>query len=289
MKSINVTAKDGASIPAFFSDFDASAIKGVVIVSYGFGEYTGLYMEVADKFKQAGYAVILFEQRGHGAPPDGCKKWFGVIPGYQCFLDDIESVTVAARQMAPDAPIILYGHSMGGNIVVNTLLRRQDPVYTCAVLESPWLGLYKGPGKLLTAIVRFLSRIIPNFIIVNKLEVKDLSGDQSRAERYAPDPLYHNHISFRMYTGIDAACFNAMANAALLPAPTFLAYATNDRIISNQAIFEFAADAGIMVTIKEYDCCHAIHNDVKREDFFRDMIAFLDTHCVPAPAAEPDA
>ena len=280
MNRIDIIGKDGASIPAYVNDFDAASIKGVVIVSYGFGEHTGMYAELAERLIQAGYAAILFEQRGHGAPPEGCKKWYGIIPGYQSFLDDIESVTVAARQMAPDSPIALYGHSMGGNIVINTLLQQKDPVYTCVVLESPWLGLYKRPGAFLTGLVKLLNRVAPDFIIVNKLKASDLSGDPERAALYGPDRLYHNRISVRMYTGIEAGCFNAMANAALLPVPSFLAFATNDRIISNQAIFEFAADAGDMVTVKEYDSCHAIHKDMKREDFYRDMVGFLDLHCI---------
>ena len=278
MRNINITAKDGAVIPAVVCNFEETAGKGVVIVSYGFGEHMEMYTELAERLGQAGYSVILFEQRGHGAPPDGRKNWFGIIPDYQYFLDDINSVSVAARQMAPETPIVLYGHSMGGNIVINTLLR-QSPECTCAILEAPWLGLNKGPGPFVIGLVKVLSRILPNMTIVNKLEINDLSGDPERAARYTTDPLYHNRISFRMFTGIDAACSYAMANAARMPVPAYIAYGKSDRIISNQAIIAFSANSGGMVTVKEYDSCHAIHNDLKREEYFADVVAFLDMHC----------
>jgi len=33
-----------------------------------------------------------------------------------------------------------------------------------------------------------------------------------------------------------------------------------------------------MVTFKEYSSRHAIHNNLVRDDFFRDVVAFLDGH-----------
>jgi alpha-beta hydrolase superfamily lysophospholipase len=82
-----------------------------------------------------------------------------------------------------------------------------------------------------------------------------------------------------MFTGIHEGSKYALANAAGFPIPAFLAYAGSERIISNRAIFQFAADAGKMVKVSEYDSCHAIHNDVKHEEYFKDMIAFLDANC----------
>ena len=279
MGEISIIAKDGAAIPAAIYNAEGKAVKGVVIVSYGFGEHTGKYLELAGRFGQAGYACILFDQRGHGTPPDNRKKWFGIIKSYQNFLDDIASVTDAARSLLPGVPIILYGHSMGGNIVVNHLLRNSSG-YTCAVLESPWLGLNNGPPPAVVSLVRFISRFAPDITITNKLTVSDLSSDPVSADGYTADRLYHNRISFRMFAGIADGCKYALSNASQLTIPVFLAYAANERIVSNKAIFQFAADAGDIVSVREYASCHAIHNDVKQEDYFRDMIAFLDANCL---------
>ena len=278
MEKIGIKAKDGATIPAIACNFNNISMKGVVIVCYGFGEHSGMYLELADILGNAGYACILYDQRGHGAPPDGHAKWFGIINSYRDFLDDVASVTYEAVRMAPNVPVALYGHSMGGNIVINALLRDASR-YSCAILEAPWLGLYKSPGRMMIAMAGLLGRISPGITLVNKLVVSDLSSDPIRAERYTTDPLYHNIISFRMFTGISGGCRNALANAARLPVPAFLAYASGDRIVCNQSILHFAADAGDMADVREYESCHAIHNDVKREDYFRDMIAFLDAHC----------
>jgi len=280
MHKLDVTAKDGTAISAVAYNVEKNDKKGVVIVSHGFGEHSGIYVDTAERLGQAGYACVLFDQRGHGAPPDDRKNWFGVIENYRHFLDDIASVTVAVRQMAPETPIALYGHSMGGNIVANALLRNDATAYSCAILEAPWLGLLKKYSSPATALAKLLGALSSKLTIVSKLSVNDLTGDPSKTEGYKADPLYHNRISFRMFAGINDGCAYAIDNAARLPVPVFLAYAGKDRIISNQATLDFAANAGDMVTVMEYDSCHAIHNDLKRDEYYRDAIAFLDKYCL---------
>jgi len=280
MQKIDVPAKDGVSIPTIFYNVEESDKKAIVIISHGFGEHSASYIELAETLWKAGYASVIPDQRGHGTPPEGVKSWHGLIPNYQCFIDDIVSVTEAARQMAPDVPIVLFGHSMGGNIVTSAMLKlppEQAKVYTCAVLESPWFGLSETPGKLLKLMVKIFNRIAPNITIVNKLKHEDISSNKERAAGYGKDPLYHGVISMRMINGIFDACKYAIENADQLPAPVYLAYADNEKIVSNKAIKEFAQKAGDTVELKEYKSNHAIHNDDNRESYCRDIIAFLET------------
>ena len=185
----------------------------------------------------------------------------------------------AAKQMAPNVPVALYGHSMGGNIIINALLRGASG-YACAVLEAPWLGLLKEPNALTVCIARFLGWISPKPTTQNKLNPNALTSDPERAKVYVDDALYHGTISFRMFTGIKNGCAFAIANAAKTPIPTFLAIAANDKVLCNDAILRFADNAGDALTVKEYDSRHAIHNDVKHEELFRDVVAFLDKYCV---------
>jgi len=280
MMTIDVTAKDGAVIHAITLGMDDSKKKAVVIISHGFGEHSGSYIELAEKLYSGGYASIIPDQRGHGEPPEGVKKWHGIIPDYQCFIDDITTLKDYARETAPETPIAVYGHSMGGNIAINTLLQSsldQTSPYFCAVLESPWLGLYKPLGFLMTNIVKILSRILPDTRQHRKLNHSDLSGDKERSEGYAKDPLYHGYISMRMASGIFGGCDYAMDNSARFPIPAYLAYADNDVVICNKSILAFAEKGGERITVKEYRSKHAIHNDEKREQFFADVITFMDS------------
>jgi len=283
MKRINVPAKDGALISAVTIDLDDSLKKAVVIICHGFGEHSGAYIEVGEELQKGGFASIIPDLRGHGTPPEGAKKWHGQVPNYQCFIDDIVSLTKTAKQIAPEKPIVLYGHSMGANIIINTLLKlppEETTVYSCAILETPWLELYRPPGSLEMKLVKVLNIIAPRYRFMRKLNHEILSSDPERAGGYLIDPLYHGYISMRMGTGLIDGGKYAIENAPCFPIPAFLAYADTDRVISNKAIKEFAEKAGDIVTIKEYDSMHAIHNDKSRELFFNDVVAFIDSHII---------
>jgi len=278
---IKVAAKDGAEIPVITFNIEDSSKKGIVIVCHGFGEHSGAYIEHAERLWQGGYASVILDQRGHGKPPEGVKKWHGLIPDYQCFIDDIVSVTETVKNLAPDTPIAIYGHSMGGNIVVNTLLRippEQAKTYFCAILESPWLELHEPLSPFMEGLLRLLNRLAPNFLHYRKLKHDDLSGDIEKKQGYSKDPYYHGFISMRMITGVMDGCAYALENADKLPVKTFLAYADKEVVVCTKAILDFADKAGDMVTVKEYSSHHAIYNDVSRELYCKDIVAFLDSN-----------
>lgn len=287
---ISIKAKDGTNIHTVTYNIGVEAVKGIVIVSHGFGEHSGSYEEFAEQLKQANYACVVFDQRGHGnmseQSPEKRKKLYGIIPSYQCFLDDIGDVTSAIKQSVPNTPIVLYGHSMGGNIAANYLLKHSQTNYSCAVLEAPWLGLYKDVNPMIVGLAKIFGSITPRIAIINKLPLSDITGDDTKAEEIGNDPLYHNRISLRMFTGIRNGCEYAINNAAQLSIPTYLAVAKNDTIVSNPAIEAFYGNtSGHIITKQEYESRHSIHNDMKKEYFYQDMIAFLDAHCLAVQSA----
>jgi alpha-beta hydrolase superfamily lysophospholipase len=166
---------------------------------------------------------------------------------------------------------------MGGNIVMNTILRN-DPVYNCAVLEAPWFGLYEPLNPVKIFIVRLLNRLTPDFTTERKTKKSAPGNNETNADEYDSDPLNHRTISMRMLTGVLDGCRFALKNAKRLRVPTFIAVANNDTVVCNRTIKEFAADAADMVTLKEYASSHSIHCDASRESYFRDVTAFLDSH-----------
>jgi alpha-beta hydrolase superfamily lysophospholipase len=154
----------------------------------------------------------------------------------------------------------------------------QANTYYCSVVESPWLGLYDPINPAMRVLIKIMNVIYPNFRSSRDLNNEDLSSDKDRNEGYTEDPLYHGFISARMIHGIIEACSYALKNAAMLPVKTYLAYAKNERVVSNEAIFAFIEKAGSMLTAKEYDSNHAIHNDVNMIPYYRDVIAYLDSN-----------
>jgi len=281
IEHFGIKAKDGAMIPVTAYNLDDDTKKGIVIICHGFGEHSGAYIEFAERLWQGGYACVSFDQRGHGKPPDGAKKWHGVVPNYTRFIDDVFSVTEMITETSPGTPIALFGHSMGGNIVINTLLRLPEDkkdTYICAMLDSPWFDINKPLSPAAVCVLRVMNLFIPNYRNYKKLKSKDISGDRVKKEGYVKDPYYHGFISMRMLTGIMDASKYAIKNASKLPVKVYLACADKEAVVSRKAMSEFAVKAGNIVTLREYSSYHAIYKDINREPYCCDLISFLDSN-----------
>ena len=289
--SFKITAKDGVDIQAEFTQDETQATKGVVIIVHGFGEYIASYKELASVLADAGYASIVFDQRGHGdlQPREKLEKLQGIVPDYQTLLDDIDVVVSEAKRLLPDVPIAMYGYSMGGNIVANYLIRpgkekltdRNFPMFNqsdfaCVVLESSWFGLYNEISPLQAFVAKILGLISPKLAISKRLPPEDIMGEEGNYEEYDDGTFYHNRISFRLITGVKNGCVNALMNGSKINIPVYLAIGANDKIVSNKAIVKLASIIGSNATTKEYDAHHLIRKCPAKKEFFTDVIAYLD-------------
>ncbi|MCL1913549.1 MAG: lysophospholipase [Eubacteriaceae bacterium] len=266
-------AKDGASLDVVFYPGNRQPEKGLVLIVHGFGEHAGSYNELIEELSSNGYSSAIYSQRGHG---DIEGKLRGVIPSYEALLDDISIIAACASEYAPAIPLVLYGHSMGGNIAVNYLLSRSQSEFCCVVLESPWFGLYKEPSSLVNNTARLFGSMSGKMAINNKLAYSDMTSDEEKAKEIEEDALYHNRISFRLYTGVKNGCQVALKNGHKLVLPAFIAYTRDDKIVKSEATELFAEIAGIKPVA--YDSCHAIRKDRNRQVFYKDLFAFLAKH-----------
>ncbi len=230
----------------------------------------------------------MHDQRGHGqmdgVPREKRSKLFGVIPGYDSFLDDIDAVRAMVKTQYPQIPVVLFGHSMGGNIAINYLLSRNQDDLAGAIFETPWLRLFKPMPAPVVALAKILGKISPRFAITNTLNIGDITRDEERQQDIASDEFYHNHISFRMFSGITVAGEYAITNAQSLKIPALLICAEQDKIVSPDAIKEFKKNAGDNVELVVYaDAYHSVHNDTAKDLFFGDIVKFLNQHSKKEP------
>ena len=95
------------------------------------------YEHFAAHFNEHDIGVFAVDLRGHGKS-EGKR---GHAPNYDLLLSDVEELIKAARVDFNDTPIVLYGHSMGGNLVASFILQNNMKELEAAVLSSPWLTL----------------------------------------------------------------------------------------------------------------------------------------------------
>ncbi len=269
-----LTANDGAQLHLTVWRPEGAPKMSLVMV-HGFGEYGGRYDEWANRFAREGIAVYLHDQRGHGRTP-GPR---GVVPCYDCFLDDMALVVSLARHENSDKPMALYGHSMGGNIALNYLIVREQAPFCCAVITSPWLRLTREPPRALLWVLSGLSRLMPGMTIHTKLKPERLTHESDIVERVRKDEYYHNTLGVRIAGQIISAGRRALRRAAEISTPVLLLSGGQDQVVSPLAISEFAKQSGPSVKHIDFpDMFHEVHNETKREDIFAMERDFFMTH-----------
>ena len=192
-----------------------------ILIVHGLGEHSGRYEHWAELFTEKGFNVIAMDLRGHGKSVG--KR--GHSKSLEKLLDDIDIMFAEAKKLFPESKLILYGQSMGGNLVLNHIIRRNHPV-SALIVTSPWLKLTNTPSDLLISLVSFLQKIIPSFRISTGLNIDDMSHDPEVARNCLSDPLNHNKIPLRLFYEIYDAGLYAFRNVYKINYPFLLMHVT---------------------------------------------------------------
>ncbi|MFT5019762.1 MAG: alpha-beta hydrolase superfamily lysophospholipase [Polaribacter sp.] len=266
-------AKDGLDI--FGQSWLVDEPKAVVGIIHGMGEHASRYNYLIDALTVAGVSVVAYDQRGHGK--SGGKK--GHTPSYDLLLSCVDDLLAKVEELVPGEPKFLFGHSMGGNVLINHLLRN-NPSVNGAIVSAPWLRLAFEPPALQVKLGRLVSGILPGLVQSTKLDVNAISQDPKEVQRYTKDPLVHDKISTAFFAGVYDNGFWAVDNAASLKTPALVYHGTEDKLTSHNASKQFCEDAkGADVTFKSlHGFYHESHNEPKREDLFKMIIEWISSH-----------
>jgi alpha-beta hydrolase superfamily lysophospholipase len=246
--------------------------KAVVALVHGHGEHVGRYTHVAEAFTKAGYALTGFDLRGHGK--SGGPR--GNTSSYDALMDDIADFLALVAKRYPKLPVFLYGHSLGGNLVLNFTLRRK-PKVVGAIVTAPWLRLAFDPPAVQVTLARVMDKIAPGFTQNSKLDTGRLSRDAQIVKAYNDDPLVHDKISARLYVGMYDSGLWALEHAGEFPIPLLLMHGTADRLTSAQASHEFAEHGGKKVTWRAWEgWYHEIHNEPDKAEALKVMTAWMN-------------
>ena len=163
----------------------------VLCIIHGLGELAGRYDRVNGYFEKANLASISMDLRGHGlsgGPRGHCAP-------RKLILQDVDELIEKAQSLYPGVPIILYGHSLGGNIALDYKTRgRLNDKPVAFIISAPWLILKNTPSPMLRKMVSLLSRIAPSMAIKSAIDEKIL-GNPHSVKPYHDNPLVHDKIS----------------------------------------------------------------------------------------------
>lgn len=245
--------------------------KAVIIFVHGLGEHIRRYQYWAGLFKQEGIGFVGVDLPGHGRS-DGRR---GNISNYSLPEEMLDILLSSCKQTFPGCPVYIYGHSLGGGIVLDYLLRR-TPKIRGAIVTSPWLRLTFRPPKGKVMIAGIMKYLIPGLVQDSGLDVTHISHDRNVVELYSNDPLIHGKISLSLFTGAMNAAKYSLNHAAELKIPTLLLHGSDDLLTSPEGSREFAGKSN-MVELKIWEGgYHELHNEAFKEEVFRYILNWIN-------------
>lgn len=237
----------------------------VICIVHGIGEYGGRFDRVAEAFRGENMAVFALDLRGHG---DSVEKKGHCAPR-NAVLDDVSELIKHAQQKHPGKKVILYGHSMGGNIVLDYRSRGElNGDLSGYIVSAPWIRLVRPVPKLLYSVVKLLSKAVPSFTVSSDVN-EELLGNPETVKPYKENPMVHNRISalcavdgFEIGMKLEAGTHENNHRAEGIP--TLLMHGDCDRICDvegSRRIAERMKQQGEHIEYIEWEgYYHEIHN-----------------------------
>jgi alpha-beta hydrolase superfamily lysophospholipase len=245
--------------------------RAVIIMVHGLGEHVNRYSEWSELFKNEGIGFLGVDLPGHGGS-DGRR---GNIKSYRLTDEMIDILIRSSNKTFPGCAIYLYGHSLGGGIVLDYLLRKK-PGIKGAIVTSPWLRLSFEPPKSKVMLASIMKNIIPGLVQPSSLNVNHISHDKSVVEKYVKDPLVHGKISVSLFDSAMKAGKYALNHASELKIPILLMHGKDDPITSPEASAEFAGKSD-KVELKIWDGgYHELHNEPFRDEVFKYILNWIN-------------
>ncbi|HET7027574.1 MAG TPA: alpha/beta hydrolase [Candidatus Limnocylindrales bacterium] len=277
------TTPDGTSLLIRAWPSAGQAWAAVLIV-HGFGEHSGRYDSVAEPLARAGLEVRSFDQRGFGS--SGGRRAF--VDRWEQLGEDVRDRLTALRSELPAVPIVLYGHSLGGLVVLDAVTRgavRADAL----ILSAPALGDAIPPWR--RRVAKVLDRIVPTLRVPSGMPGDGLSRDPAVAAAVAGDALNLSWSTVRL----GAAAFRAQDTlgtrlAALrdLPVPTYVLHGDADPIVpvgSSEVLMRFPS----VTRIVHAGLRHEPHHEPEAPAVVDSIIAWLRDVTRPSTVVSPVA
>ncbi len=249
------------------------APRALILVVHGASEHSGRYQHFAEHFVNGGYAVVAFDNIGHGRS-EGTP---GYVRRFSDFVDTLDIFQKQVSQDFPDVPQILLGHSMGGLISTLYLLRNQQRFAGC-VLSGPAIKTELEPPTLQLWLIRSFSLLLPKLGVL-QLDANGVSRDPAEVERYVNDPLnYSGKLSARTVSELFKSMNHVQQNASVISLPMLLLHGGADAMASPEGSrFLHQHISSADKTLRIYPgLFHEIFNEPEKEQVFGDIDSWLD-------------
>ena len=264
-------APDGSAL-AYDSYEPVGTPRAAVLWVAGWSDHRTRWKRPAERLSDAGYAVYILDQRGHGDSA-GIR---GHLSRFSQLLADFQAFRRLIRSKV-DVPQILLGHSFGALVVLRYLETQPSDPVARAVLSSPWLALARPAPFIKRIAARPLADLWPSLQLRAGIDAQVLSHDPAVAAAYRADPAVHNVLTPGAWREIEWAQRVVPADAHRITVPLLFLLAGQDAIVDAARARSFAAGLQGSVETRWYEeMYHELLLDADWERPMADVVGFLE-------------
>ncbi len=218
-----------------------------------------------------GYGIEAPDHRGHGKTAQGK---FGYFDRFQLMIDDLQALIEKVAREGSAKPLVLVGHSMGGLLALNYVIRYPGRLLRGLVVSAPYVNTIAHVPAVQRQVIKLLSAIAPHTNLVPPVNAAILSHDQAVVKSYDAYPLvHHGSVSARVGLEMLNAGDYVRDNASKITLPTLVLHGKGDQLAMpefSQTVYDRLGSKD--KTLKMYDdFYHEILNENGKEQVMADI------------------
>jgi acylglycerol lipase len=265
--------KGNRGLLLYYQAWRVAQPKKVLVFVHGLGEHSGRYQHPVSYFTGHGYTCYAYDHQGHGCS-EGQRAYVSTFRGY---ISDLMKFLKFVSEKEKNKEIILIGHSMGGQIVLNYGAQYSDVVGI--IVSSPNVKVANVPvAKVMAA--KIMTWLAPRLPLANEVDPTKLSHDPKVVEAYVNDPLVYRKITVRLAAEILTNQEKMDTVARDFRVPCLLMHGGDDEVCDPNGTEQFFQN--ILIQDKELKIYeglyHEIFNEKERAQVFRDMEVWIEKH-----------
>jgi alpha-beta hydrolase superfamily lysophospholipase len=237
-----------------------------LFIIHGLGEHSGRYERFVSAISDLNLSVYAVDLRGHGAS-EGSRVF---VQTFEHFSADLIALRqeIERRRGKKYIKCVLLGHSMGGLIAADVVLREQAR-WCALVLLSPFFAVPLAQRPLVW-ICSLLDLIAPRHIWHNPVAVNLLTHDQEEQVIYSQDDIVEKRVSVHLAQQMFQTGRKIFSRAPDIMIPLLVLAAGDDQIASTRRTIAFFKRVSSKAKqIKVYDgAYHELLHERNKKSFF---------------------